>query len=195
MKPHEQSVYRFGAFTLVPSERLLLKDGEAVQMTGKAFDLLVALVRNAGRLVTKDQLLAEVWPGLVVEEVNLSVNMSAVRKALAVDPRGAEWIETVPRQGYRLNAPIAIADVATVDLATLRGLPPFRGEAEPPSRGRKPWHSRATVGLAVLLVAAGAVALAYRLLPTAAPYASVAVLPFSVEASGDAYPPTESPSR
>ncbi len=187
MKPHEQSVYRFGAFTLVPSERLLLRDGGAVPMTGKAFDLLVALVRNAGRLVTKDQLLAEVWPGLVVEEVNLSVNMSAVRKALAVDSRGAEWIETVPRQGYRFNAPTAIADVATVDLATLRGLPPYRGEAEPPPNVRAPRRPRVIVGLAILLVAAVVLAASYRLLSPAAPYASVAVLPFSVEASGDAY--------
>lgn len=187
MKPHEQSVYRFGAFTLVPSERLLLRDGGAVSMTGKAFDLLVALVRNAGRLVTKDQLLAEVWPGLVVEEVNLSVNMSAVRKALAVDSGGVEWIETVPRQGYRFNAPIAIADVATVDLAALRGLPPYRGDAEPPSSARASWRPRAIVGLGILLVAAAVLAGAYRLLPTAAPYASVAVLPFTVEAPGDAY--------
>lgn len=186
MNPHEQSVYRFGAFTLVPSERLLLREGGSVPMTGKAFDLLVALVHNAGRLVSKDQLLAEVWPGLVVEEVNLSVNMSAVRKALAADSRGVDWVETVPRQGYRFNAPVAIADIATVDLAALRGLPPYREIAAQPPKTRA-WRPRVAGGLATLLVGAAVLGVAYRLLPASAPYASVAVLPFAVEAPGDAY--------
>jgi adenylate cyclase len=117
MKGHEGPVYRFGAFQLVPSERLLLHDGEAVALTGKAFDLLVVLVSQAGHLLTKDELLRRVWPGLVVEEVNLSVNMSAIRKALARVPDAADWIETVPRQGYRFRAQVEFADVATLNSA------------------------------------------------------------------------------
>ncbi|MEP7281199.1 MAG: winged helix-turn-helix domain-containing protein [Rubrivivax sp.] len=119
MKGHEGSAYRFGAFLLIPSERLLLLDGEPVALAGKAFDLLVALVSQAGHLVTKDELLRRVWPGLVVEEVNLSVNISAIRKTLARLPDAPDWIETVPRQGYRFKAPVGIVDVATLHSAEL----------------------------------------------------------------------------
>ncbi|MGE5336439.1 MAG: winged helix-turn-helix domain-containing protein [Gemmatimonadota bacterium] len=129
MKGHEGPVYRFGAFLLVPTERLLLLDGEPVALAGKAFDLLVVLVSQAGHLVTKDELLRRVWPGLVVEEVNLSVNMSAIRKALARVPDAADWIETVPRQGYRFKSRVEIDDVATLSSAELlRGVQP----SEPP---------------------------------------------------------------
>ena len=120
MKGHESPAYRFGAFLLVPGERELLHDGEPVALAGKAFDLLVVLVSQAGHLVTKDELLRRVWPGLVVEEVNLSVNMSAIRKALAArSPDAADWIETVPRQGYRFKAPVDVDDVATLNSAEL----------------------------------------------------------------------------
>jgi tetratricopeptide (TPR) repeat protein len=62
--------------------------------------------------MSKDRLLELVWPGLVVEEVNLSVNISAIRKILGAE--AAQWIETVPRQGYRFKAPVEVADVATL---------------------------------------------------------------------------------
>ena len=119
MKGHEGPAYRFGSFLLVPSERLLLLDRKPVSLAGKAFDLLVVLVSQAGHLVTKDELLQRVWPGLVVEEVNLSVNISTIRKALARSPDAADWIETVPRQGYRFKAPVEIDDVATLNSAEL----------------------------------------------------------------------------
>ena len=112
MKPHEQAIFRFGSFTLVPGERLLLSKGKAIALTGKAFDLLVTLVGHPGHLLTKDELLQAVWPDVVVEEVNLSVNVSALRKVLGAAPAG-EWIETVPRQGYRFNAAVEVGDVAT----------------------------------------------------------------------------------
>ena len=86
MKPLEQAVFRFGDFLLVPGERQLLRAGKAVATTGKAFDLLATLVRNAAHLLTKDELLLAVWPGVVVEEVNLSDNVSALRKALGAAP-------------------------------------------------------------------------------------------------------------
>ncbi len=156
MKGHEQAVFAFGSFTLVPSERLLLRHRLAVPLTGRAFDLLTALVENAGHLVSKDDLLARVWPGVVVEEVNLSVNISALRKVLSRDAGGGDWIETVPRQGYRFNAPVAVADVATVDLAAMRGLShsyrgnPAPGGAETPARRR---FVPAGVGVGVLALA------------------------------------------
>jgi DNA-binding winged helix-turn-helix (wHTH) protein len=75
-------VYAFGPFVLEVRERRLLRDGQAVPLTVKAFDLLEALVRRPGRLVLKEELLSLVWPDAVVEENNLTVTMSALRKAL-----------------------------------------------------------------------------------------------------------------
>ena len=130
MKPHEQATFRFGRFVLVPSERLLLSDGKPAALTGKAFDLLVTLVRHAGHLLTKDELLEAVWPSVVVEEVNLSVNVSALRKVLGAAPEG-EWIETVPRQGYRFNAAVEVGDVATDARVAPPGEQPLTGGGLP----------------------------------------------------------------
>ena len=107
MTPNKGELFQFGGFVLVPGERLLMRHGEAIPLTPKAFDLLVALVRRGGHLVSKDELLQEVWPGRFVEEVNLSVNVSVVRKALGRDPGGAALIQTVSKGGYRFVAPVA----------------------------------------------------------------------------------------
>ncbi len=103
--------FQFGDFVLVPRERLLLRENEPVALTGKALDLLLALVRRSGQLVSKDELLQDVWPGRVVEEVNLSVNISAVRKALG--PGGAAFIKTVSKRGYRFVTPVRAFDSAS----------------------------------------------------------------------------------
>jgi len=67
MRAPEDQIFEFGEFTLAPEERLLLCNGEALSLTPKAFDMLVVLVRRAGHLVTKDDLLREVWPDTFVE--------------------------------------------------------------------------------------------------------------------------------
>jgi non-specific serine/threonine protein kinase len=90
--------YRFGAFELQLDERRLLKDGAAIALRPRAFDLLAALVDRAGHLVTKDELLDRVWPKMVVEETALRVQLSALRKVL-----GADAIATVSGQGYRFT--------------------------------------------------------------------------------------------
>lgn len=199
MNGHESPAFRFGAFLLVPGERLLLLDGEAVALTGKAFDLLVVLVGQAGHLVTKDELLRRVWPGLVVEEVNLSVNMSAIRKALARSPGAADWIETVPRQGYRFRAPVAIDDVATLDKNVLLRaalLPAPPAPADAPSSEAAPPVAPATAARragprpAWLAIGALAIALALGLAGFLSgrdtPYPAVAVLPFATDAPANA---------
>src|SRR6187399_2863852 len=96
----QAEVYAFGPFRLDVPERTLECSGEPVRMRAKLFDTLVVLVRRAGRLVTREELLAQVWPDAIVEEGNLSHNVSALRKALG-DGEQAEYIETIPRQGYR----------------------------------------------------------------------------------------------
>jgi DNA-binding winged helix-turn-helix (wHTH) protein len=100
----DDPTFEFGDFTLSPKERLLLHAGEPVVLTAKAFDLLVALVRRSGHLVSKDQLLREVWPNTFVQEVNLTVNISALRKALGRADQ--ELIRTVSAHGYRFVGPV-----------------------------------------------------------------------------------------
>ena len=103
--PH--SDYRFGRFTLQPAERRLFADGKAQSIGPRALDVLIALVERAGQLVDKNELLDRVWPGLVVEENNLHVQVSALRKIL-----GTNAIATVAGRGYRFALPIG-AEVAS----------------------------------------------------------------------------------
>src|SRR6266498_2635489 len=97
-------IYEFGPFRLVPEERQLLRDNQPVPLTPKSFDLLVVLVENSGHLIEKNELLKRIWPDSFVEEANLSVNMSALRRALGEGPNEHQYVETVPRRGYRFVA-------------------------------------------------------------------------------------------
>jgi DNA-binding winged helix-turn-helix (wHTH) protein len=96
--------YEFGEFTLNAAERRLSKNGCVIPLEPKAHDVLLALVRNAGRLLTKRKLLELVWPDSFVEEGILAVHISALRRALGDQER--RCIETVPRSGYRFTAAI-----------------------------------------------------------------------------------------
>jgi DNA-binding winged helix-turn-helix (wHTH) protein/TolB-like protein/Tfp pilus assembly protein PilF len=97
-------LYEFGPFQLDPPERLLLCDGQSVPMPPRAFDLLVFLVERRGHLVEKEELLRTVWRGSFVEEGNLSVTISVLRKALNDDRGHHKYIETVSKRGYRFVA-------------------------------------------------------------------------------------------
>lgn len=160
-------IYAFGPFLLDTGERRLLRDGEAVPLTLKAFDLLQTLVENQGHLLQKEDLLRRVWPDAAVEENNLTVTISALRKALGEGPTDRQYIETVPRRGYRF-----VAD--------------FRGAAEPtpaapPAAERRP--RVLTLGAVILaaLAALGVLAWVWRRATPASsarPVRSMAVLPF-----------------
>lgn len=93
---------RFGAFTVDAAAHTLCRDGEFLPISRRAIALLVALLRADGAPVSKHALLDAAWPGLTVEEANLTVQMAALRKALVPREDGQEWIVTVPRLGYRL---------------------------------------------------------------------------------------------
>jgi Tol biopolymer transport system component/DNA-binding winged helix-turn-helix (wHTH) protein len=99
-----RQVYEFGEFRLDPLKRQLSRVGEVVPLYSKAFDLLLVLVQSGGRDLSKDELLEEVWPGQILEESNLSVNISAVRRALGESAAQAKYIVTVPGVGYRFVA-------------------------------------------------------------------------------------------
>jgi DNA-binding winged helix-turn-helix (wHTH) protein/pimeloyl-ACP methyl ester carboxylesterase len=104
-----RSAYRFGPFHLDVRERRLSRGGEVIPLRLKVFDTLLVLVENAGRLVTKQELLDTVWPETTVEENNLNHNVSVLRKALGEKATGQQYIETVPRVGYRFAAPVDAA--------------------------------------------------------------------------------------
>lgn len=99
-------VYEFNGFRLDPAERLLLRAGAPVALPPKAFEMLVALVSNNGRLLTKDELMRAVWADAIVELNNLDKNIYVLRKALAEDETGHKLIETIRGHGYRFTAPV-----------------------------------------------------------------------------------------
>jgi pimeloyl-ACP methyl ester carboxylesterase/DNA-binding winged helix-turn-helix (wHTH) protein len=103
-----RGAYQFGPFRLDVRERRLSRGCEVVPLRLKVFDTLRVLVENAGRLVTKQELLDTVWPETTVEENNLNHNVSVLRKALEDRATGQQYIETVPRVGYRFAAPVEI---------------------------------------------------------------------------------------
>jgi DNA-binding winged helix-turn-helix (wHTH) protein/TolB-like protein/Flp pilus assembly protein TadD len=100
----EPAVFAFGPFVLDRDRRLLERDGAAVAITPKAFDLLVVLVERGGAAVSKDELIAALWPDTAVEENNLTFQVSTLRKALG--PEGARCIATLPGRGYQFVAPL-----------------------------------------------------------------------------------------
>src|SRR3984957_10274151 len=112
----EKEIYEFGPFLLDPTERILSCDGSIVSLTPKAFETLLCLVRNPGRILTKDELLKEIWPDTFVEEVNLAVNISTLRKAFGENPQDGRYIATVPGRGYRF-----VADVREIALQRKHG--------------------------------------------------------------------------
>src|SRR5229473_4046631 len=98
--------YEFGPFRLDAVQHLLFRNGQLVSLAPKAVETLVVLVENHGRLVEKENLMKAVWPDTFVEEANLSVHISALRKLFQEEAHPGRYIETVPRRGYRFVAPV-----------------------------------------------------------------------------------------
>lgn len=119
-------LYEFGPFRLDPEERRLLRGDQPVALTPKCFDLLVVLVENGGHLLGKEELLERLWSGQFVEEVNLSFNISSLRKALGEGQNGQRYIETIPKRGYRFVADIGLVrdQAASLHAPELPGLHP-----------------------------------------------------------------------
>ena len=99
-------LYKFGPFVLDGTKCVLLRNGEAVPLSLKAFEILLVLVQQRGEVLEKDHLLREVWPDTVVEENNLARNISALRKALDEHPSQHQYILTIPGRGYRFVAEV-----------------------------------------------------------------------------------------
>ena len=147
-------LYEFGPFRLDPVERRLLREGAGVPLSPKAFDILLLLVENSGHLLTKEELMRRIWPDAFVEEANLAQNISAIRRVLDGKGGGDQYIETVPKVGYRFSAPVRRFPS---ELAAAPAVPPRPGpiRAETTLKSRKQFNPR--IGI---LSAAGAVLLA-----------------------------------
>ncbi|HSP68784.1 MAG TPA: transcriptional regulator, partial [Bryobacteraceae bacterium] len=111
MTPQDSESYRFGPFLLEANQRKLCRGDAVVPLTDKAFDLLLTLVRGAGRTVTKPELMAALWPDTVVEDSNLTQTVFVVRKALGEDTDETVYIRTVRRQGYRFVLPVTATEM------------------------------------------------------------------------------------
>jgi DNA-binding winged helix-turn-helix (wHTH) protein/Flp pilus assembly protein TadD len=113
------SLFEFGTYRLDARRRLLWRQEALLDVPPRAVELLAALVGEAGEVVPKEELLRRVWPDTFVEEANLSVNVSILRKALGEQADGRPWIQTVPRRGYRFVGPVRALPEAPRSLAVL----------------------------------------------------------------------------
>jgi len=126
------SYYEFGSFRLHPSEQLLLRENAPIPLAPKAFELLVALIANHGHLVTREALMQTVWANSFVEETNLTVNISLLRKVLGNTPAGLPWIATVPKRGYRFDGPVTVHPLSNGVALTPTSAPDEEKVATPP---------------------------------------------------------------
>jgi len=101
MRGQVNESYEFGPFRLDASERVLLRNGEILPLTAKAFDTLLVLLKSSGHLVERDELMQKVWPDTFVEEGNLSVTVSMLRKVLGDNANEPRYMATVAGRGYR----------------------------------------------------------------------------------------------
>src|SRR6266513_1674921 len=106
MSNASMKIYEFGPYRVDALRRLLLREGHHVRLPGKAFEILLVLLEEKGRLVDKDELMRRVWPDAVVEENNLTVNISALRKSLGESPREHRYLMTVSGRGYQFVADV-----------------------------------------------------------------------------------------
>lgn len=129
----DDQVYEFKGFRLEAAQRRLLHNGQPVPLKPKILDLLLLLVQMRGRLVDKDELMKEIWPNTIVEENNITVSMSILRKTLGEDRAGRQFIETVPGRGYRFVAEVKIVSPEqTIQQETVKV--PASGAAEAEAR-------------------------------------------------------------
>jgi len=121
------AAFAFGPYRCHPYQRLLLEGETPVRLGSRAFDILVALLRKRGELVSKDELIAEVWPDTFVEEGNLRVHMTALRRALREQDGTSRFICTVPGRGYRFIAPVSECASRPAAASVLASVPSATG--------------------------------------------------------------------
>jgi serine/threonine-protein kinase len=111
MPEETRTIYSFDGFVVDLNRRVLLRDGQPIQLTSKAFDLLLALVESQGRELGKEELMERVWANQIVEDANLTVTMANLRKALGEKASDHRFIVTIPGKGYRFVAELGNRDL------------------------------------------------------------------------------------
>lgn len=174
----DKDFYAFGPFRVDPLKRLLLRDDAPIPLPPKVFDTLLYLIEHADRLLDKDELLREVWPGRIVEEDNLFHNISLLRKALEDDGERERYIVTAPGHGYRFTAALRRVPQGSLTTSIATGA---EADLRPPAH-RSRWWPRVVLLCAVVILATGA---SYGVREwfhvksaTRISQASIAVLPF-----------------
>ena len=130
MREENHYAYAFGPFHLDVGRRVLLREGELVKLFPKEFDTLLALVEHSGELLEKDELMRQVWPDAIVEESNLTTNISHLRKILGESRNSHDYIVTVPGRGYRFVAGVktAVDEVIVRDESVTTAYAPSSGK-------------------------------------------------------------------
>jgi DNA-binding winged helix-turn-helix (wHTH) protein/tetratricopeptide (TPR) repeat protein len=166
MNADPKVVYEFGPFRMDPYKQILLRGGQVIAVTPKAFETLLVLVRSRGEVVSKEELLKEIWPDSFVEEANLSQHIFKLRKALGDTLEGERYIVTLPGRGYRFAVPvrkITEGDEVPIAQASAREQSPTPGESSPaaPSDAHpmQKWPLRSGVAAAIGIGGLGALLL------------------------------------
>ena len=137
-----EATLEFGRFRVLLRQRQLLADGAPIELGTRAFDLLLVLLEAHGSLVTKDELSSRVWPGIVVSEANLKVQICALRKALGED---RDFIRTEFGRGYRFTAPVRSAVAGGTCQRIMQWERQSSQRAVPQWISRRPPHGRHVV--------------------------------------------------
>src|SRR5579859_5401811 len=136
MNSEPKIVYEFGPFCVDPDKQVLLREGQTVAVTPKAFETLLVLVRRSREVVTKEDLLKAVWPDSFVEEANLSQHIFMLRKALGDTLEERRYIVTLPGRGYRFAAPVrTVTDGSEALIAQMRSRTEITIEETAPEDG------------------------------------------------------------
>lgn len=146
-----KELYEFGPFRVDPEKETLLRSGEPVPLTPKTFQILLVLVRHNREVVTKDDLMKEVWPDTFVEEANLSRNIFMLRRALGESPPEQRHILTVPGRGYRLAESVRLVPEQELSIIAAQ-----HSKVEVQIAESKAWRWRAVFVASVLAVCAAA---------------------------------------
>jgi Tol biopolymer transport system component/DNA-binding winged helix-turn-helix (wHTH) protein len=125
-------LYEFGGFRLDASERVLWRGEEMIVLPSKVFDTLWMLVKEEGRVVSKSELMEAIWTDAFVEESNVSQNIYTLRRTLGVDEQGRQFIETIPRRGYRFAVPVKLLDEASNNGVSANDSQAFAAAQTPP---------------------------------------------------------------
>lgn len=171
--------YEFGPFRLNVTERLLHRGTEIVSLTPKVFDTLLVLVENCGHVVEKNELMQQLWPDSFVEESSLTQNVSLLRKALSDVGNESNYIETIPKRGYRFVAHVKEgSELSNGNSVNLIALDQHPTVSQPQLNGAKNTYVAMFAAVAVLLGITGFLWLRYRPATPTLGVRSVAVLPF-----------------